>query len=107
MKTSVCSWHHRADEVYGKGAQIDLLIDRADNVINVCEMKYASGPYLLNKAEFERIENRLQAFRTVTGTSKSLYLTLVTTKGLVENEYAREAQNVILLDQFFSSSAGI
>ena len=42
VKTAVCSWQHQADEVYGKGAQIDLLIDRADNVVNVCEMKYSS-----------------------------------------------------------------
>ena len=41
VKTSVCSWFHRADEVYAKGAQIDLLIDRADQVVTVCEMKYA------------------------------------------------------------------
>ena len=36
VKTGVCSWRHVADETYGKGAQIDLLIDRADNVVNVC-----------------------------------------------------------------------
>lgn len=102
VKTFVCSWHHRADDVYGKGAQIDLLIDRADNVINICEMKFASGPYLLGKAESERIDNRLLAFKTVTGTAKSVYLTVVTTNGLVDNEYARKVQNVILLDQLFS-----
>ena len=101
VKTSVCSWHHRADADYGKGAQIDLLIDRADNVINVCEMKFATGTYLLRKAEFERINNRIQAFKAVTETPKSVYLTIVTTNGLEDNEYARQAQNVILLDQLF------
>lgn len=101
VKTSVCSWQHRADAVYGKGAQIDHLIDRADNVINVCEMKFASGTYLVKKAEFERIDNRIQAFKAVTETPKSVYLTIVTTNGLVDNEYARQAQNVILLDQLF------
>ena len=101
VRTSVCSWHHRADADYGKGAQIDLLIDRADNVINVCEMKFATGTYLLRKAEFERINNRIQAFKAVTETPKSVYLTIVTTNGLEDNEYARQAQNVILLDQLF------
>jgi len=38
VKTSVCSWQHQADEVYGKGAQIDLLIDRADNVILIDQL---------------------------------------------------------------------
>ena len=102
VKTSVCSWFHRADEVYAKGAQIDLLIDRADQVVTVCEMKYASGQYLLTKAESERIDNKIQAFKAVSGTAKSVYLALVTTKGLVNNEYARKAQNVILLDQLFA-----
>jgi len=102
VKTAVCSWRHRADDVFGKGAQIDLLIDRADNVINVCEMKFTSGACLLDKAESERIDNRILAFKTVTGTPKSIYLTLVATKAPVDNEYARKAQNVILLDQLFA-----
>lgn len=101
VKTAVCSWRHRANEVYGKGAQIDLLIDRADKVVNVCEMKFASGRYVLTKAEYERIDNKMLAFKTVTGSGKSVYLTLVTTNGLMVNEYARQVQNVILLDQLF------
>ena len=101
VKTAVCSWQHQADEVYGKGAQVDLLIDRADNVVNVCEMKYSSGEYVLNKAEFERIDNKVQAFRTVTHTAKSVFRTIVTTIGLFDNEYARQIQNVIVLDQLF------
>jgi len=101
VKTSVCSWQHQADEVYGKGAQIDLLIDRADNVVNVCEMKFAAERYVLSKAESERIDNRILAFQTVTKTPKSVYRTLVTTNGLMDNEYARKIQNVILIDQLF------
>lgn len=103
VKTAVCSWQHRADDVYGKGAQIDLLIDRADKVVNVCEMKFASGQYVLTKAEYERIDNKILAFKTVTGTAKSIYLTVVTTNALVDNEYARKVQNVILLDQLFET----
>ena len=64
-------------------------------------MKFATGTYLLRKAEFERINNRIQAFKAVTETPKSVYLTSVTTNGLEDNEYARQAQNVILLDQLF------
>ncbi len=78
VKTAVCSWKYQDDEVYGKGAQVDLLIDRADDVVNVCEMKYSSGEYVLNKAEFERIDNKMQAFRTVTHTAKSVFRTIVT-----------------------------
>ena len=83
------------------GAQIDLLIDRADNVVNVCEMKFASGDYVLKKRESENIDNKVLAFKMVTESPKSVYLTLVTTNGLVDNEYARKFQNVLFLDSLF------
>ena len=102
VRTGVCSWRHVADDVYPKGAQIDLLIDRADNVVNVCEMKFASGDYVLKKSESENIDNKVLAFKTVTETPKSVYLTLITTNGLVDNEYARKFQNVLSLDSLFA-----
>ena len=101
VRTGVCSWRHVADDVYPRGAQIDLLIDRADNVVNVCEMKFASGDYVLKKTESENIDNKVLAFKTVTETPKSVYLTLVTTNGLVDNEYARKFQSVLFLDSLF------
>ena len=102
VKTSVCSWRHVADETYGKGAQIDLMIDRADNVINICEMKYSSGKYTLSKSDCENIDNKLDAFRAVSDTSKSLHLTIITANGLAENAYARKAQNVLVLNDLFA-----
>jgi len=99
--THVCSWQHRADDVYGKGAQIDLLIDRADQVIDVCEMKYSSRPYLLDKDEDESIGNRISAFETVAGTTKSVRLVVVAANGLVDNAYARKAHNIVSLNQLF------
>ena len=101
VRTSVCSWRHVADETYGKGAQIDLLIDRADNVIDVCEMKYSSGKYALSKKDCENIDNKLDAFKAISETAKSLHLVLITANGLAENAYARKAQNVLVLDDLF------
>ena len=102
VRTNVCSWRHVADETYGKGAQIDLMIDRADNVINICEMKYSSGKYTLSKSDCENIDNKLDAFRAVSDTSKSLHLTIITANGLAENAYARKAQNVLVLNDLFA-----
>ena len=102
IRTSVCSWRHVADETYGKGAQIDLIIDRADNVINICEMKYSSGKYALSRKDCEEIDNKMDAFRAVSGTSKSLHLTIVTANGLAENAYVGKAQKVLVLDDLFS-----
>ena len=102
VRTSVCSWRHTADETYGKGAQIDLMIDRADNVINICEMKYSAGKYTLSKGDCENIDNKMDAFKAVSNTSKSLHLTIITTNGLAENAYARKAQNVLVLNDLFT-----
>jgi len=101
VRTGVCSWRHLADEKYGKGAQIDLVIDRADNVINICEMKYSSGKYALSRKDCESIDNKLDAFKAVSGTSKSIHLTIIAANGLADNAYARRAQSVLVADDLF------
>lgn len=70
------------------GAQIDLLIDRADNVINICEIKFAQDPFLINKKYAEALQNKIAVFRKSTLSRKTLFLTLITTFGLVENQYS-------------------
>lgn len=102
VRTSVCSWRHLADETYGRGVQIDLLIDRADNVINICEMKYSSGKYVLTKKDCDNIDNKLDAFKAVSQTAKSVHLTIVAANGLADNAYARKAQNVLVMDDLFN-----
>ena len=81
---------------------MSLIIDRADNVINICEMKYSSGKYALSRTDCEEIDNKMDAFRAVSGTSKSLHLTIVTANGLAENAYVGKAQKVLVLDDLFS-----
>ena len=102
VKTGICSWRHVADETYGKGAQIDLMIDRADNVTNICEIKYSSGKYTLSKDDCENIDNKIDAFKAVSETTKSIHLTIITANGLSENAYARKAQSVLTLDDLFA-----
>ena len=102
VKAGICSWRHVADETYGKGAQIDLMIDRADNVINICEMKYSSGKYTLSKDDCANIDNKIDAFKAVSATAKSIHLTIITANGLSENAYARKAQSVLTLADLFA-----
>ena len=101
LHCGVCSWRHQADEVYPVGAQIDLLIDRADNVVNVCEMKYSRGLYVLDKRTRDSIDNKIEALRTVTKTRKSIHLTLVTANGLARTEHAQSVQSEVTLDDLF------
>ncbi|MEI7587809.1 ATPase, partial [Runella sp.] len=68
-----------------KGAQIDLLLDRADNVINVFEIKFYNGEITLNKEQSEALRRKLWTFTEATKTRKRLILTLITTYGLNKN----------------------
>ncbi len=81
------------------GLQIDMLIDRADRVINVCEMKFVNGDFTVDKSYHRKLTNRLLAFRQ--NEKKSVHSTLVTTYGLNQNEYSGVFQNCITLDDIF------
>lgn len=82
-------------------AQIDLILDRADDIVNVCEMKFSKIPYLINKAEYMKLQNRLFAFQSETLMNKGLQLTFITPYGLNENEYSHEVIRQVMLDDLF------
>ena len=71
--TEYYSWRSQSSD---PGAQIDLIIDRADGFLNLCEVKYAKGDYALTKAEAEKIDNRVSAFQQETSTDKNILVTL-------------------------------
>jgi uncharacterized protein len=70
------------------GTQIDLLIDRNDNVINICEAKCYDKPFSVTKAYAAELRNKMRIFQEKTGTRKSLFLTIVSTYGVVKNEHS-------------------
>lgn len=84
-----------------KGAQIDLLIDRDDNVISVCEMKWASEEFVIQKADDADIKNKVSALERETGTKKAIHVTMVTTYGVKHNMYYDEIQSEVVMDQLF------
>lgn len=83
------------------GLQIDLLIVRNDQIINLCEMKYSKTPYILINNVMESINNKISDLVLVTKTKYSIYPTLITTIGLKENPNALNIQNVITLNDLF------
>ena len=83
------------EDMTGRGAQIDMLIDRADRVIDLCEIKFLEGEYLVGKDEDLKLRNRKQAFYNGTGTKKAVHLVLITTYGLKENMYSSVFTDVI------------
>ena len=100
--THVGSWRHVADDENPIGAQIDLLIDRADNVIDICEMKFVEGAFVLGKKESDGLVNRRNVFAAVTGTMKSLHLVMITSGNLVENSHSGIVQSRVCLDDLFA-----
>lgn len=71
-------------------------------MINVCEMKYAKGRYLLDKDALENLEEKAEVFRAVSKTRKAVHLTMVTSSGLVRNAYANQIQSEVTLDDLFA-----
>jgi hypothetical protein len=63
------------------GAQIDLLLDRADQCINICEIKFSTQPFVIDKKYARELEQKLAAFRQNSRTRKTLFLTFITTYG--------------------------
>ena len=72
------------------GFQIDLIIDRKDATINICEIKYYNAPFEIDKKYAETLRNRKQKFIKHTGTRKQVFTTVITNLGLVENPWSLE-----------------
>ncbi len=92
--------HHPQGEE--QGAQIDLLIDRADKCMNVCEIKFAKTEFEITKKYAGELQNKLHVFQERTKTRKTLFLTLVTTHGVKNlTPYAGLVQAQVTLDALF------
>lgn len=92
VETHPSSWLHA-------GAQIDLLIDRADGVISVCEIKFTDEPFVITKKYAAELRQKLAVFRAQTGTKKAVQLVFIAASGLVANAHAREiVDRVLTLD---------
>ena len=85
-----------------RSVQIDLLIDRRDHVISLCEVKFNQKPFLLTKAYREELEKKILTFKEETQTRKSVFLTLITTVSLKHNIHSLGfVQNVVTMDDLF------
>ena len=100
IQSLACSWMAKVDKTHS-GAQIDLLIDRADQTVNICEMKFARSEYEITKADDDNFNYKLEVFLQQTNTKKSLMLTLITTFGVSKNKYSGTVQRQVTLADLF------
>jgi hypothetical protein len=86
----------------GNGAQIDLLIDRDDLVINLCEIKFYNALFTIDKNYADELLHKQNIYAQSTQTRKSIFLTFISTYGIIENEYSKQiVQNSIALKDLF------
>ena len=104
VQCEVSAWFHKSaeGEERKRGAQIDLLIDRRDRVINVCEMKFSINEFTINKDYEAVLRNKMETFREESKTQKALQLTMITTYGVKKNMYSSRVQSEVLLDDLFA-----
>lgn len=101
--TEICSWQCRKDEEKGLfGSQIDLLIVRRDQVIDLCEMKYSGAEYTVTAKDERDIRRRVSDLSLGTGTKYAVHPVLVTTHGTVDGPHAQAFQAVITMDDLFA-----
>ena len=85
-----------------KGTQIDLLIDRKDQTINLCEIKFYNQSISITASMVENIKQKRNLFRAITKTKKHVFITLVSTYGITENKYSLGfVDNSITMNQLF------
>lgn len=99
IQTLVCSW--RSSEKAGNGVQIDLLIDRRDETVNLCEIKFCNDEYAIDNDYEQRLLRKVNTFIAETKTKKTVILTMITTFGIKENKHSDIVQKRIVLDDLF------
>jgi len=100
VRTKESAWNRQGDKD-NAGAQVDLLIERNDNVVNMCEIKFYSDEFKVDKAYDLVVKRRHNALKEMISPKVSVYNTLITTYGLRKNEYSDVFVNVITLDNLF------
>ena len=104
IATSASSWRYvpaKKDLEQERGAQIDLVIDRADHTVNLCEMKFSIGTYVISADYEQKVRQRIQLFKEKTKTRKALVSTFVTTYGIANGQLSSVVDNEVLADDLF------
>jgi uncharacterized protein len=99
IETQCSSWRSKRQI---NGTQIDLLIDRRDGVINLCEMKFSVGVFVIDKKYDAALRNKKSAFIAETSTKKSVSISMITTYDIQTNSYSGNVQNSISMGALFT-----
>lgn len=85
-----------------QGAQIDLLFDRDDDSITICEIKYSDKPFIIDKQYATKLKQKIETFKRVTRTHKQIFLAIISSNGLKKTIYSEEmVSSIVTLDDLF------
>ncbi len=99
LLTDISSWYGMSE---GGKAQIDLVIDRRDRTINICEVKFCVGEFVIDKDYETRLRKKMEVFREVTKSKKALQLVMITTYGVRRNAHSGIVQSQVTMDDLFA-----
>ena len=100
--SDVCTWSCKADEDNGvRGTQIDLMIERGDNVINILEMKFSTSEYMITKKVRDDLIRKRNDFLIVTKARSAVHLTMITPYGIANNSYSGDIQSQVTGEELF------
>ncbi|MBY0544288.1 MAG: AAA family ATPase, partial [Gammaproteobacteria bacterium] len=104
-ETSLASpWRYAPrKDTTGEGAQIDLLFDRHDDAITICEIKFTDKPYVIDKQYAQKLTRKIEIFKKITRTSKQIFLAIISANGLKGTSYAKMVNSVVTIKDFFES----
>jgi hypothetical protein len=99
---NITSWRLITRTAKEDGAQIDLLIDRNDDAVTLCEIKYTDRPFIIDKQYAEKLNKKIAVFKNATKTNKQIFLAMISANGLKKTEYVREMiDGIVTLDDLF------
>ena len=98
----VGAWRHIAHSKQDQGVQIDLLFDRFDGVITLCEIKYNELPFVIDKQYAHNLQKKIDVYRKQTKVDKQIFLSMITVSGLKETMYSEEMiSTIVILSDLF------
>jgi len=100
VSSNYSAWRS-TDENSKISSQIDLVIDRNDHIINICEMKYSKDEYTITKEYNELLRKRIAMFTGETKTRKTVHTTMISTYGTKQNAYSGNIQSEVKMDDLF------
>jgi hypothetical protein len=98
IQTAISAWRSKKTS---PAAQIDMVINRKDGIINLVEIKFSRKQYTITKQYEENLQNKIAAFKEETKTTKALHLLMITTNGVKQNRYAELVQKQLTLSDIY------